>query len=66
MDKSTGAPPDVFDPNGQNWGFPTYDWEAMAEVGGGFACWLAGWLVGWLVGLLAGWSVGWLVGWLEN
>eukprot|EP00878_Enallax_costatus_P005731 GHUV01006009.1.p1 GENE.GHUV01006009.1~~GHUV01006009.1.p1 ORF type:complete len:779 (+),score=167.27 GHUV01006009.1:209-2338(+) len=31
MDKSTGSPPDFFDPNGQNWGFPTYNWEAMAE-----------------------------------
>ncbi|GBF89315.1 4-alpha-glucanotransferase [Raphidocelis subcapitata] len=37
MSKSTGAPPDVFDPNGQNWGFPTYDWEAMAEDG--YAWW---------------------------
>lgn len=33
MDKSTGAPPDYFDPNGQNWGFPTYDWDAMANDG---------------------------------
>jgi 4-alpha-glucanotransferase len=33
MDVSTGAPPDYFDPNGQCWGFPTYNWEEMAEDG---------------------------------
>lgn len=29
----TGSPPDWFNRNGQNWGFPTYNWEEMAAEG---------------------------------
>ncbi len=30
MDKQAGAPPDGFAIKGQNWSFPTYNWENMA------------------------------------
>ena len=30
---SAGAPPDAFSANGQNWGFPTYNWQQMAADG---------------------------------
>lgn len=37
MDSQAGAPPDDFSVLGQNWGFPTYNWEEMAADG--FAWW---------------------------
>ena len=38
-DSQAGAPPDAFSRDGQNWGFPTYNWEKMAQDG--FAWWKA-------------------------
>ncbi|MEO7311943.1 MAG: 4-alpha-glucanotransferase [Chitinophagaceae bacterium] len=37
MDAQAGAPPDDFAIKGQNWGFPTYNWQQMQEDG--FSWW---------------------------
>jgi 4-alpha-glucanotransferase len=37
MDSQAGAPPDDFGVKGQNWNFPTYNWDRMKEDG--FAWW---------------------------
>lgn len=39
MDCQAGAPPDDFSVLGQNWGFPTYNWDVMAADG--FKWWKA-------------------------
>jgi 4-alpha-glucanotransferase len=32
MEMQAGAPPDAFAKKGQNWSFPTYDWDAMKRT----------------------------------
>ena len=33
LDGQAGAPPDAFAEDGQNWGFPTYNWDEMLKDG---------------------------------
>ncbi len=39
LDSQAGAPPDDFSVLGQNWGFPTYNWDVMSRDG--YAWWKA-------------------------
>lgn len=38
LNGQAGAPPDDFSVNGQNWGFPTYNWDVMEQDG--YAWWM--------------------------
>jgi len=39
LDSQTGSPPDYYSNLGQNWGFPTYNWDAAADGKEGVTTW---------------------------
>ena len=65
MDMVAGAPPDDFSKTGQNWGFPTYDWERMAADGylwwrqrlGGMAQYFSAYRIDHVLGFFRIWSI---------
>lgn len=65
MDMVAGAPPDDFSREGQNWGFPTYDWERMAADGylwwrqrlGGMAQYFSAYRIDHILGFFRIWQI---------
>lgn len=65
MNMVAGAPPDDFSRTGQNWGFPTYDWERMAADGylwwrqrlGGMAQYFSAYRIDHILGFFRIWSI---------
>jgi len=61
----TGAPPDAFSASGQNWGFPTYNWEEMAKDGyrwwrrrlGKMACYFDAYRIDHILGFFRIWEI---------
>ncbi|MBQ6191322.1 MAG: 4-alpha-glucanotransferase [Bacteroidaceae bacterium] len=65
MNMVAGAPPDDFSRTGQNWGFPTYDWDRMAADGylwwrqrlGGMAQYFSAYRIDHILGFFRIWSI---------
>lgn len=64
-DMVAGAPPDDFSRTGQNWGFPTYNWEQMATDGylwwrqrlGGMARYFSAYRIDHILGFFRIWQI---------
>ena len=65
MDLQAGAPPDAFSAKGQNWGFPTYNWQRMEEAGfdwwkrrfGQMGCYFDAFRIDHILGFFRIWSI---------